>query len=64
LGFYAEERFYESDALPKRTKTPENCFLYSRLLIDFAQNPSLIRTIKKDLFLEYVNENLEDQFLA
>jgi len=34
------------------------------MLIDFAQNPSLVKTIKKDLFLEYVNESLDDQFLA
>ena len=34
------------------------------MLIDFAQNPSFIKTVKKDLFLEYINENVEDQFLA
>lgn len=64
LGFYNEERFYESDAVTKRTKAPENCFLYSRMLIDFVHNPSLIKVIKKDLFLEYINDNLDDQFLA
>ena len=34
------------------------------MLIDFTQNPSLIKTVKKDLFLEYINENVEDQLLA
>lgn len=34
------------------------------MLIDFANNPSIIKVIKKDLLLEYVNENIENQFLA
>ncbi len=34
------------------------------MLIDFSKNPSLVKVIKKDLFLEYINENIEDQFLA
>jgi hypothetical protein len=34
------------------------------MLIDFAKDPSLVKVVKKDLFLEYINENLDDQFMA
>lgn len=64
LGLYGQERFYEADTLTKRSRGPSNCFIYSHLLIDLHDNPSLIEVVKKDLILEYIKNFSVDQLLA
>ena len=34
------------------------------MLIDLVAKPSLVTVVKKDLFLEYINEKTENQFMA
>jgi hypoxia up-regulated 1 len=60
LGFYLGERFYESEAIPKRARFPKNCFLYSNLLIDAYANPSLLNQMKQDLFLENIPSDIKN----
>lgn len=55
IGFYSEERFYEAESLPKRTRYPKNCFIFNKLLVDSVLNPQLVSSIKKDLLLEYIH---------
>ena len=64
VGLYNEERFYEAETFAKRSRTPTNCFIYSHLLIDLHSNPSLLSTVKKDLLLEYINDEENDQMMA
>lgn len=64
IGFYSEERFYEFESIPKRTRYPQNCFIFNKLLVDSVKNPHLLSTIKKDLLLEYIREDMGDPLLA
>ena len=64
MGIYREERFYEADTLTKRSRSPSNCFIYSRALIDLHKNPSQLERIKKELILEYIQHPDSDQLMA
>lgn len=61
---YNGERFYEAETLSKRSRGPQNCFIFSHLLIDFHDNPSMMETVKKELILEYVKNTEVDQLLS
>lgn len=64
MGIYNEERFYEADTLTKRSRGPNNCFIYSRLLVDLHQNPTELERVKKEFILEYLQHPESDQLLA
>ena len=60
IGFYDNERFYEAESLSKRPKFPVNCFIFNKLLVDSVLNPELRSTVQKDLFMDYIKEDIED----
>lgn len=50
--------------MPKRTRYPKNCFIFNKLLVDSVQNPHIISSIRKDLLLEYITDEMGDPLLA
>ena len=40
-----------------------NCFIFNKLLVDSVLNPEIPSTVKKDLFMEYIND-VDNQLAA